>query len=78
MPKKQDARLEEILDSLSKAAAATLLRFVDIDSSVVRQALMAMLEELGVDTAGIETKSDTATITIEDTASGQEATEEKE
>lgn len=70
----QDQRLIEFLDFISRTVSASLKAFADIPPSMIRDALLAILTELGVNTAGIKTESDTIEIVI---TRGKKATEKE-
>lgn len=65
---KQDERVEDLIDSSASFLAITLGPLITVPPTVnlqdaIKAAIVGLLDVLGVDTGGIETKSDTIEIT---------------
>ena len=61
----QNQRLNAVLDALDSAVIAMLGDTVKIPPGMVKKALLLILSELGVDTAGIRTQSETIEIHLQ-------------
>ena len=67
MPQKQASIVEDLVEALAKVVSSTVsTHLVPLSVADAKAMLLKMLDELGVDTAGVKTESETATITIED------------